>query len=245
MGFFVQKASDGNPYDGAKDPAGNLITDAEPGALEQLPYGMEFQPFDPKYPDAYYADFIKSRVRRIGAGINMNYNTLANDLENVNYSSIRAGILDDREGYKATQTWFIGRWQQPIFAKWLEISLLNGALKDPFSGNSLPFSKVKKFQKVEFRPRRWPWVYPLKDVQADVLAINNRLTTRTQVIAENTSDNYEDNIMETAKEEAFAKENHVELPAIQEDPSQIKTGLGAEPDTPPDKGAKPANKPKS
>lgn len=245
MGFFVQKASDGNPYDGSKDSAGNLITDAEPGAMEQLPYGMEFQAFDPKYPDAYYADFIKSRVRRIGAGISMNYNTLANDLENVNYSSIRAGILDDREGYKATQTWFIARWQQPIFAKWLEISLLNGSLKDPFSGNSLPFSKLSKFQKVEFRPRRWPWVDPLKDVQADVLAINNRLTTRTKVISENTADDYEDIIKETAQEEQFAEDNDVELPAIQATPSEIKTGLDQEPETPPDKGAKPANKPKT
>ena len=245
MGFFVQKAADGNPYDGSKDPQGNLITDAEPGALEQLPYGMEFQGFDPKYPDAYYADFIKSRVRRIGAGVNMNYNTLANDLENVNYSSIRAGILDDREGYKANQTWFIARWQQPVFAKWLEIALLNGALKDPFSGNSLPFAKLKKFQKVEFRPRRWPWVDPLKDVQADVLAIKNRLTTRGKVIAENTSDEYADIIKETAMEEAFAEENDVELPAIQATPDEVKSGLDQEPETPPDKGAKPANKPKS
>ncbi len=247
MGFFVQKASDGNPYDGAKDPAGNLITDAEPGAMEQLPYGMEFQPFDPKYPDAYYADFVKSRVRRIGAGINMNYNTLANDLENVNYSSMRAGLLDDREGYKATQTWFIARWQQPIFAKWLEISLLNGSLKDPFSGNSLPFSKLTKFQKVEFRPRRWPWVDPLNDVKADILSINNRLTTRSSVIAENSGDNYEKVIDETAAEAAYAEKAGVQLPDIQATPSLL--ALDQEPPAKPaaDNPASPKmpNKPKS
>lgn len=245
MGFFVQKAADGNPYDGSKDQAGNLITDAEPGAMEQLPYGMEFQSFDPKYPDAYYADFIKSRVRRIGAGVNMNYNTLANDLENVNYSSIRAGILDDREGYKAQQSWFIARWQQPVFAKWLEISLLNGSLKNPFTGASLPFSKLSKFSQAEFRPRRWPWVDPLKDVQADVLAINNRLTSRTKVISENTSDDFEDIIRDTAKEDTFAEDNNVEMPSVAADPSEIKTGLDQSPEPPPDKQAKPANKPKS
>jgi lambda family phage portal protein len=245
MGFFVQKASDGNPYDGSKDPQGNLVTDAEPGAMEQLPYGMEFQSFDPKYPDAYYADFIKSRVRRIGAGVNMNYNTLANDLENVNYSSIRAGILDDREGYKAQQSWFIARWQQPVFAKWLEISLLNGSLKNPFTGQSLPFSKLAKFQQAEFRPRRWPWVDPLKDVQADVLAINNRLTSRTKVISENTADNFEDIIRETANEDQFAEANDVDMPSVEAAPSEIKTGLDQQPDASPEKKAKPANAPKS
>lgn len=244
MGFFVQKAAEGNPYEGTKDPTGNLITDAEPGALEQLPYGMEFQPFNPRYPDAFYADFIKSRVRRIGAGINMNYNTLANDLENVNYSSIRAGLLDDREGYKALQTWFIERWQQPVFAKWLEISLLSGRLRDQLSGVSLPFSKLKKFQNVEFRPRRWPWVDPLKDVQADVLAINNRLTSRTKVISENTSDDFEDIIQETAAEDAFADEMGVQMPDVQAAPSEIKTGLDQAKEAPTDKTAKPANAPK-
>ena len=234
MGFFVQKASEGNPYDGTKDPQGNLITDAEPGAMEQLPYGMEFQGFDPKYPDAYYADFIKSRVRRIGAGVNINYNTLANDLENVNYSSIRAGILDDREQYKALQTWWIDRFQTPIFAKWLEIALLNGMLKDPLSGNSLPFSKLSKFQKVQFRPRRWPWVDPLNDVKADVLSINNRLTTRSKVIEENSADSYEDVIDETAAEAVYAEEKDVQLPDIQATPSLLT--LDQEPPAKPGEG---------
>ncbi|MFL3666772.1 MAG: hypothetical protein ACJ06V_09365 [Verrucomicrobiota bacterium] len=30
---------------------------------------------------------------------------IANDLEGVNYSSIRAGLLDEREYYKAVQRW--------------------------------------------------------------------------------------------------------------------------------------------
>ena len=234
MGFFVQKASDGNPYEGTKDPQGNLITDAEPGAMEQLPYGMEFQSFNPEYPSAHYADFIKSRVRRIGAGINMNYNTLANDLENVNYSSIRAGILDDREQYKALQTWWIDRFQTPIFAKWLEIALLNGMLKDPLSGNSLPFSKLQKFQKVQFRPRRWPWVDPLNDVKADVLSINNRLTSRSKVIEENSADSYEDVIDETAQEADYAKSKDVQLPDIQATPSLLT--LDQEPPAKPGEG---------
>jgi hypothetical protein len=37
----------------------------------------------------------------------------------------------------------------------------------------------------------------------------------------------------------------VELPQIQDTPSQIKSGLDMAPETPTDKGAKPANTPKS
>lgn len=247
MGFFVQKASDGNPYDGAKDDAGNLITDAEPGALEQLPYGMEFQGWSPEYPHSAYPDFIKSRVRRIGAGLNMSYYTLANDLTEVNFSSIRAGILDDREQYKTLQTFWIDRFQSPIFLQWLQYALLTGSIKDKLSGNALPMSKYDKFALHEFRPRRWPWVDPLKDVQADALAVNNRFTTRGRVVAENSQDDFKDIIRDTAEEETFAESMNVDLPSPLVLPADVKTGgdeaKPASGDTPPAKTGKPAKAP--
>lgn len=246
MGFFVQKAADGQPYDGAQDTDGNLITDAEPGALEQLPYGMEFQQFNPDYPHANYDAFVKSRVRRIGAGLNMSYYTLGNDLTEVNFSSIRAGILDDREQYKKLQTWWIDRFQTPIFLQWLKYALLTGSIKDKLSGLALPFSKIDKFSLHEFRPRRWPWVDPLKDVQADALAVNNRFTSRGRVVAENSQDDFEEIIRDTAAEEKYAKSLNVVLPSPDAPPADV-TGKdldqAKEPATPPPKTGKPAKAP--
>lgn len=246
MGFFVQKQADGQPYDGAHDRDGNLITDAEPGALEQLPYGMEFQSFNPDYPHANYDPFVKSRVRRIGAGLNMSYYTLANDLTEVNFSSIRAGILDDREQYKTLQTWWIERFQTPIFLKWLQIGLLNGSIRDKLSGGALPFSKIDKFSRHEFRPRRWPWVDPLKDVQADALAVNNRFTSRGRIVAENSQDDFEDIIQDTQAEESYAKAHNVVLPAPDAPPGDVigkDLDQGPEGGTPPPKSGKPAKAP--
>jgi lambda family phage portal protein len=158
MGFFVQKVQDGRPYTGETDDAGNTIMDAAPGALEQLPYGTEFQSADWQYPDSAYAPFVLQRLRRISSGLNMSYNTLANDLTSVNFSSIRAGLMDEREHWKALQSWWIARFERPIFLKWLEVQLLNQNL-------NLPFSKFAKFATADFRPRRWAWVDPMRDVQ--------------------------------------------------------------------------------
>lgn len=222
-GYSGENVDDqGNPIDPAM--GGNMAMDAEPGLIEDLSQfpGLKFSGWDPQYPHQAYPDFIKARLRRISAGLNMSYNTLANDLENVNFSSIRAGLLDDRENYKATQTWWIDHFERPIFLKWLEISLLTGQLKDPFTGSALPFSKLAKFQKHQFRPRRWSWVDPVKDVEADVIAINNRLKTRGQVIEENGEEDYDDIIEQTAREEAAAEAAGVELPTI-------NTGIAATP----------------
>jgi len=221
MGFFTRDInSPGEPYQGNQgtDPAmgGNKAMDAEPGLIEdlsQLP-GMKFTGWDPAYPHENYEPFVKTRLRRIGAGLDMSYYAIANDLTEVNFSSIRAGVLEDREHFKALQTWWINAFERPVFMKWLEISLLNGTLKDPVTQVSLPFSKLKKFQNHKFRPRRWPWVDPEKDANAATIAVDNRMKSRSEVIEENSQTTYEEVIQEQAMEQEFAAKKGVELPPV-------------------------------
>ena len=43
---------------------------------------------------------------------------------------------------------------------------------------------MEKFGAVEWRPRRWQWVDPLKDTQASVIAVANGFKSRQAIIAE-------------------------------------------------------------
>jgi len=96
MGFFTE-TTEGLSYEGEVDTSGQFITEVEPGILEKLPPGVDFKAFDPGSPNAEFGDFVKAMLRGISAGLGCNYNTLCNDLEGVNYSSLRAGSLDERE----------------------------------------------------------------------------------------------------------------------------------------------------
>ncbi len=217
MGFFERPVPDGQPYTGEEDKQGNTEMDAEPGAFEELPYGTSFKPWEPAYPSEAYAPFVKACLRRIASGLGMSYNLLSSDLENVNYSSIRAGVLDEREQWKAIQTWFIDRWLRPVFEQWLESAMLSGQV-------NLPFAKFAKFNTPTFIPRRWAWVDPMKDVQADVIAVNNRFKSRGQVISENGDKEFEEVIDRIEQEEQYAKDKGVDLPTIQSTPAQVKSG---------------------
>jgi lambda family phage portal protein len=77
----------------------------DPGTFPVLPAGYSVQGWSPNAPNADYGDFVKSCVRGIASGLNVAYNSLANDLENVNISSIRSGTLEEREAWKAIQSW--------------------------------------------------------------------------------------------------------------------------------------------
>lgn len=229
MGFITRDFNaPGAPYTGEEDvdaaEAGDKAMDAEPGLMEDLSQtpGLRFTGWDPAYPHDQYADFVKARLRRIGAALDSSYYAIANDLTEVNFSSIRAGLLEDREHFKAIQTWWIDRHETPIFLVWLATALVNGTLRDPVTRVALPFSKLEKFSRHEFRPRRWPWVDPEKDAAANKIAVDNRFKSRSEVIEENSQNTFEKVIREQAAEQELAENLGVTLP--------VPDGSSAEPD---------------
>lgn len=179
MGFFTrEKDAAGEPYRGdGVDAAGNVLTDAEPGALEELPTGMQFTPWDPTHPNADMPEFRKAMLRGIAAGLGTSYVTIGNDLEAVNFSSARVGLLDEREMWKAMQFWFRNHFREPVFGRWLYFSLSSGAI-------ALPIAKFEKFNHPHFKSRSWAWIDPQKEIAASVAAIDNMLTSRRSVIEE-------------------------------------------------------------
>lgn len=173
---YIQGA-DGEEYKGdGVEKDGQQVDDMEPGRVSVLPAGKTFVAHDPKHPTTSYAEYVRAVLRGIASGLGISYNTLANDLENVNYSSIRAGLLDERDQYRTIQRWFINAFIQPIFDAWLPYAFLSGEIK-------LPFAKFDKYNVPTWKARSWDWVDPKKDQEANILAINNYLDSPQNIIA--------------------------------------------------------------
>lgn len=176
MGFFTQ-AEDGSGYEGERDDDGNLIEEAKPGMFHQLPVGVSFEQFNPDHPNTNFSNFSKAILRGIASGLNISYHSLASDLEGVNFSSIRSGSLEERDAYMLTQRWLSENLLEPIFEDWLKMAMLKGEVK-------LPFSKFDKFNSPIFMGRRWSWVDPEKDMQANLLAVQMGVKSVEDVIRE-------------------------------------------------------------
>lgn len=183
MGFFTSAAGDG--YTGSDtDSDGAVISDVSPGTFEQLPAGTSFQSFNPDYPHQQFGEFTKACLRGISAGLGVSYAGLSNDLEGVNYSSIRAGVLEDREAWKSLQTWFIDGFVRPVYESWIDTAI---GLKNAVAltnGGTLRAQDIDRYKSASYQPRRWSWVDPQKDTDANVTAINNGLKSRGEVIRE-------------------------------------------------------------
>jgi lambda family phage portal protein len=180
-----------------KDASGNLIRNVEPGVMGIIPQGWDVKQFDPKHPAGNFSPFMKSALRGVASGMLVSYNSLANDLEGVNYSSLRSGALEERDSWKVLQAWFIVNYKRPVFERWLRWSLLTGKV-------NLPVSKFQQFNKPKFQPRVWAWVDPVKDMEANIAALDNLLTTRTDIAAEQ-GDDFEEILIRRQEEERLMK----------------------------------------
>lgn len=179
-GFFETPTGEdwqGPPADATADAEGGRTMEVEPGVFEELPLGWKFTPYDPTHPTTAFPDFVKAIKRDFASGVNRSYNALASDLEGVNFSSMRAGVLEDRESYKWLQRVLVTHVISPIFTEWLKAAMLSGAV-------ALPLSKFAKFNKPKWHARRWGWVDPLKDIEAVQAELASGLTSHAKVLAE-------------------------------------------------------------
>lgn len=182
MGFLIPDESGPAAYTGEQDGLGNVLSDVEPGALQQLPRGYKVETVDWQRPASNFAEFVKASLRGVASGLNVSYNDLANDMESVNFASGKLGLMYQREVFKALQGWFIEKLCQEVFASWLKTNLDFNTLA------SLPAAKFNKFNAPVFKGRRWASIDPQKDVDADIRKLNSGLTSHTQICSEQNID---------------------------------------------------------
>tara|TARA_R110001592_G_scaffold358714_1_gene663991 strand:- start:1003 stop:2496 length:1494 start_codon:yes stop_codon:yes gene_type:complete len=226
QGFFISPDGDGYVGDGEHTDTFSPSMNAQAGVFEQLPAGMDFKSFDPTHPTTAFDSFTTSVLRSIASGLNISYHSLSNDLTSVNYSSIRQGALEDRSMYQIYQQFVIEHFVNPIFQSWLEMAISTGYI-------NLPMGKFDKFSKsVNFIPRSFAWIDPLKEMQANVVGLQNGTMTYADISAAYGRDT-EELFEQHQKEIELAKQYGIELayqPFGQKQPVEAKIQGGDEDD---------------
>lgn len=178
-GFIVDPNGDAGSFGGKSDGEGNLDGGLEPGTLKVLQPGQDIRFSDPAAIGMEAIEFLKITAREIAAGLGVPYESLTGDLTGVNYSSIRAGLVDFRRRAEALQhNVMVRQFCRPVWRRWLTTEILAGRIDAP------GFERDPEvWLAVNWLPPRNDWVDPLKDAQAEILAINAGLMSRRQAVA--------------------------------------------------------------
>lgn len=176
MGAITDPEGNAGGLDGDQD-GGVLTAGMEPGSLLNLPPGTGVDWFDPKAFEDYDA-FTKAHLRAVAAGLGIPYEVLTGDLSGVNYSSIRAGLVEFRKRLE--------HWQHNVMVPWFCQPIWDRVIANAGAAGLLPgyADDPGAFHRVEWLPPRQEWVDPKKDAEAEIIAIRAGLKSRTQSIAE-------------------------------------------------------------
>jgi lambda family phage portal protein len=111
------------------------------------------------------------------------YEQLTGDLTGVNYSSIRAGLLEFRRRCEMIQHGvLVHQLCRPVWAAWMEQAVLAGALQAPGFARGGP-AKRREYLQAKWIPQGWQWVDPEKEFKAMLLAIRAGLMSRSEAVS--------------------------------------------------------------
>jgi lambda family phage portal protein len=212
MGFYEKKENDDeDPLDDESmdlekedKPFKAPINHFSPGVIEILPEGYSFKPFDPGFPNQVHEPYSKYLQHRIAAGFDEIYHAMTGDLANVNLSSMRGAMIEQRNLYKGNQEFFAEHLCRRIFINWLYSSFLSGEIE------TVRPRELQQFNEPSFQPHRWAMPDPLKDVQTSRLKIEAGLSTVTDELAEQGED-IEETFIKRRKELDLAAKYEIPL----------------------------------
>jgi lambda family phage portal protein len=181
MGFITSPEGELDP--GGEVYDGERVSTFEPGVFKYLQPGESVSVPSLDAPDGQFEPFLRAMLRAVAAGIGCSYESVSRDFSQTNYSSSRLALLEEREHWKTLQDYMIKNFHQPVYAAWLEMAVMSGAL-------NLPLYEVEpeRFRRVKWVPRAWGWVDPQKEVAAYKEAIRCGFKTLAQVVGEQGGD---------------------------------------------------------
>ncbi len=152
------------------DSSGRPVESLSPGMFAYARNGKDVK-FNTPAAVGGYDDYKASQLRTAAAGYGLPYELLSGDLSEVNFSSIRTGLVEFRRSVDTIQ-WqtIIQIYCEPLWRWFCEAAWVAGQIDRP----DVP---------VEWSPPKFEWVDPYKDVIAQVLAIRAGLVTWQQAVA--------------------------------------------------------------
>lgn len=182
-GFVTRESPEDNLMgEGAADTSGIALAGLEPGTLQILEPGEDIKFSDPADVGGSYAEFLRTQFRAVASAIGITYEQLTGDLSGVNYSSIRAGLLEFRRRCEMFQhAVLVHQMCRPVWAAWMRQAVLAGSLTAPgFARNA---AGRRPYLQVKWIPQGWQWVDPEKEFKAMLLAIRAGLMSRSEAIS--------------------------------------------------------------
>lgn len=175
-GFVTRLDPESEMFNEGNSENGVAFSGLEPGTMQFLDPGEDIKFSSPSDVGGTYEVFMKQQLRAIATGMGITYEQLTGDLSDVNYSSIRAGLVEFRRKCAMLQhNLIVFQLCRPVWNKWLQLAILSDAVKCP---------QDSTFTLVKWIPQGFAWVDPQKEQAAQMNAVRCGFKSRAEVVSE-------------------------------------------------------------
>ncbi|WP_370550834.1 phage portal protein [Edwardsiella tarda] len=150
-------------------------TSLDPGSIVELREGQDLRTVNPQASTDGISDFINQQMQMISMSLNMSQQTLTGDTSNASFSASKLAERVQMNTFKTRQSELISAVLKPIYIEFCKREFIN---------MDVQISKFNDLIKADYVSQRSSSLDPLKDLQTEVLALQNGLKSRAMIIAE-------------------------------------------------------------
>jgi lambda family phage portal protein len=160
------------------DDGGDRILSLSSGCVLELQPGEGVQTIAPGEAGSSYEPFEYRNLTAASAGMGVPYSNVTGDKSKANYSSERSAQVEFRRRIEQLQYMsLVFQVCRPVVRTWMDQAVLSGAVMLPGYAK-----RPRSWQRTKWIPQKWDWVDPLKDRQAEQIAVIERWKSRSDVI---------------------------------------------------------------
>ena len=216
-----QVAPPGGPGDGEGEDAPEY--EMGPGQVNVMEPGEDIVFADPKRPSSGFDGFVRAVSEQVGAALEIPADLLLKSF-NSSYSASRAALMEAWKAFRMRRSWLVDDFCSPVWEMWMCEAVAAGRVQAPgFFANPLARRAYLGCEWIGPPPGQ---LDPVKEITAELKAIEQGLTTREDAAIRLNGSDYDRNIERLRRENgALAAANAALAPK-----AAPASGTGAESD---------------
>lgn len=168
-----------------------------PGQFNVLKEGEDIKFADPKRPSNGFDAFVKNIATQIGASLEIPRDLLLKEF-NSSYSASRAALMEAWKSFRMRRDWLANDFCKPIYEYWLSEAIARGRIDAPgFFTDSMIH---QAYLGSEWIGPSQGQLDPTKEINAELLAISNGLSTHEQSTVRLNGGSWSDNVDQLEQE---------------------------------------------
>jgi len=154
-----------------RSDASEQVEELEPGSIMYLPETEGVEQVKPEQPSQAFDKLVDTLARFCGRNLGLPLELILLNFSHSNFSNTRAAMQQAYRTFEGWQTWLDYHFLRRVWRYAISHAMKHGELPP----NDDAFHH-------EWNAPKWPWIDPLKDVKASILAVQHNFTTRRAVV---------------------------------------------------------------